>query len=147
MSTTTTMTRTIRVAIGTAAVLALMSQAAQARPSGLPAPTGRTHVAASSSILKNKLQLHATVITSSAVSPVNNVAAARANGRATVLVIPPARGQVTQLTPPTQTVTGKTSVDWFPAAIGAGFAFALILMVIGAAALIKHGRRSDPLSA
>ncbi len=32
MTTTTTITRTIRVAIGTAAVLALMSQAAQAKP-------------------------------------------------------------------------------------------------------------------
>ena len=104
MTTKTTMTRTIRLAIGTAAVLALMSQAAQARPSGLPAPTGSTHVTASSSILKNKLELPATVIKSSAVSPANNVAAAHANDRATLLVVPPARGQVTQLTPPTQTV-------------------------------------------
>ena len=145
MSTTTTMTRTIRVAIGTAAVLALMSQAAQARPSGLPAPTGRTHVAVSSSILKNKLRLPATAITS--VSPANTVAAAHANDRATVLVVPPARGQITQLTPPTQTVTGKTSVDWFAVAIGVGFALSIVLVVIGAAALIEHGRRRDPLSA
>ena len=85
MTTKTTMTRTIRLAIGTAAVLALMSQAAQARPSGLPAPTQRTHVTASSSILKNKLELPATVITSSAVSPANNVAAAHANDTPTVL--------------------------------------------------------------
>ena len=147
MTTKTTMTRTIRLAVGTAAVLALMSQAAQARPSGLPAPTQRTHVTASSSILKNKLQLPATVINSSAVSPANNVAAAHANDRATLLAVPPARGQVSQLTPPTQTVTGNTSVDWFAVAIGAGLAFAIILVVIGAAALIEQGRRRDPVSA
>ena len=147
MTTTTSMTRTIRVAIGTAAVLALMSQAAQARPSGLPTPTGSTHGTAGSSILKNKLQLPATVITSSAVSPANNVAAAHANDRATVLIVPPAHGQVTQLTPPTQTVTGNTSVDWSAAAIGAGFALSIVLIVIGAPALIEHGRRRDPLSA
>ena len=82
------------------------------------------------------------------VSPANNVAAAHANDTPTIPV-PPARGQVTQLTPPTQTVSGKTSVEWFAVAIGAGFvlALALALVVIGAAALTKHGRRRVPLSA
>jgi hypothetical protein len=147
MPTTTNMTRTIRLAIGTVAVLALMSQSAQARPSGLPAPMGSTHITASSSILRNKLHLPATVIKSSAVSPANNVAAAHANDGATMLVVPPARGQVTQLTPPTHAVTGNTSVDWSAAAIGTGLAFALVLIVIGAATLIEHERRRVPLSA
>jgi hypothetical protein len=146
MTTRTTMTRTIRLAIGTAAVLALMSQAAQARPSGGPGATQRTHIAASS-ILKNKLQLPATVIKTSVVSPANNVAAAHANDNPTVPV-PPARGQVAQQATPTQTGTAKTSAtgfDWFAAAVGAASVLALVL--IGAAALTKHGRRRVPLSA
>jgi hypothetical protein len=109
------MTRTIRVAIAAAAVLALMSQAAQAQTitwRGGMAHTSPTtaHVTPSISILKNKLMQHGT--------------------------------------PLTQTVTGKTSVDWSAAAIGAGLAFSFVLIVIGAAALIiQHGRRRYPLSA
>jgi hypothetical protein len=130
MTNMTTMTRTIRLAIGTAVVLALMSQAAQARPSGLPAPTEQTHITASSSILKDKLQLPPAVIKSSAASPASHVALAR--------------GEM----PLTQTVTAKTSAggfDWVAAGIGAGSVLAVVL--IGAAALTKYGRRRVPLSA
>jgi hypothetical protein len=134
MTTNTTMTRTIRVAIATAAVLALISQAAEARPSGLPAPTRSTHGTASPSILKNKLSLQGTSTTLLPASADAKVARALA------------RGQVAQPTPPAQTAT--TGVDWFAAAVGAGFAFSAVLIVIGAAGLvIKHGRRRDPLSA
>jgi hypothetical protein len=136
MTTKTTMTRTIRLAIGTAAVMALMSQAAQARP--ISQQGGSAQDSSSTLVQKG---------TYMPVSPANNVAAAHPNHNPTVLVVPPARGQVTQLTPPTQTVTGKTSVDWFAAAVGTGLAFALVLVVIGASALIEHGRRRDPLSA
>jgi hypothetical protein len=129
------MSRTIRLAIGTAAVLALMSQAAQARP--IPQQGGSAQESPSTLVQTG---------TYMPVSPANNVAAAHANDTPTIPV-PPARGQVTQLTPPTQTVSGKTSVDWFAVAIGAGFVLALALVVIGAAALTKHGRRRVPLSA
>ena len=136
MTTKTTMTRTIRVAIATAAVLALMSQAAEARPSGLPAPTQSTHGTASPSILKNKLSLQGT---SMALLP------ASADAKVARAV---ARRQVAQPTPPVQTATATTGVDWFAAAVGAGFAFSAVLIVIGAAGLVvKHGRRRDPLSA
>jgi hypothetical protein len=133
----TTVTRTIRVAIGTAAVLALMSQAAQARPSGLPAPAGNTQATASSSILKNKLVQKGTYMPLLPASPDAKVARALGAG-----------GQVGTPAPTTQTATGKTGIDWFAAAIGAGFALSLVLIVTGAGALIvKHGRRRDPLSA
>jgi hypothetical protein len=133
MTPTTAITRTIRVAIGTAAALALTSQAAQARPSGPPVTTGRTHVTASSSILKNKLKLPATVIMSSGVisaSPDAKVARALAHAGQ---VVPTPRAQ---------------SVDWSAAAIGTGLALALVVVSIGAAALIiNNGRRRVPLSA
>lgn len=146
MTTTTTMTRTIRLAIGTAAALALMSQAAQARPSGLPAPMEQTHITASSSILKNKLQLPPTVIKTSVASPASHVALARGADSPTGLQL--AHGPLVQPTAPTQTVTGKTSAgsfDWVAAAIGAGSVLAM--MLIGAAVLTARGRRRVPLSA
>lgn len=138
MTTKTTMTRTIRLAIGTAAVMALMSQAAQARPI--------SQQGGSASESPTRLAQKGTYMPVLPASPDAKVV--RALGHASLNVpVGPARGQVTQLTPPTQTVTGKTSVDWFAAAIGTGVAFALVLIVIGASALIEHARRRDPISA
>jgi ABC-type sugar transport system substrate-binding protein len=117
------MTRTIRVAIATAAVLALMSQAAQAQP--ITWRGGMAHTSPTITLVRKGTYMP--------VSPANNVAAAHSNHNPTVL---------------TETVTGKTSVDWSAAAIGAGLAFSFVLIVIGAAALIiQHGRRRYPLSA
>jgi hypothetical protein len=133
----TTTNRTIRLTIGTAAVLALMSQAAQAQP--ITWRGGMAHTAPTITLVRKGTYMP--------ILPASfDAKVARALG-GTALTIPPARGQVTQLTPPTQTVTGKTRVHWSAAAIGAGFAFALVLVVIGAATLIQHGRRRDPLSA
>jgi hypothetical protein len=128
------MTRTIRLAVGTAAVLALMSQAAEARP-----------------IPQSPAQLHASTLvqkgTYMPVSPANNVAAAHAvdtpRGAAQS-----ALGQLEQQTPPTQTVSVKANAggfDWFAAAIGA--CSMLAIMLIGAAALTAYARRRVPLSA
>jgi hypothetical protein len=129
------MTRTIRVAVGTAAVLALMSQAAEARPINPRSPA----------------QLHASTLvqkgTYMPVSPANNVVVAHAvdtpRGAAQS-----ALGQLEQQTPPTQTVSVKASAggfDWSAAAIGA--CSMLAIMLIGAAALTAYGRRRVPLSA
>ena len=130
------MTRTIRVAVGTAAVLALMSQAAQARPIARQGGSAN----GSSSILVQKG-------TYMPVSPANNVAAANAIATPTGAA-QAALGQLEQQTPPTQTLTvkaGPGGFDWFAAAIGAGSA--LVIMLLGAAALTAHGRRRVPLSA
>jgi hypothetical protein len=135
MTTKTTMTRTIRLAIGTAAVLALMSQAAQARP--LIQPGGSAPESGGTLVQKG---------TYMPVSPANNVAAAHAintpRGAADT-----ALNQLGQPTPP-QTVTVQASADgfnWVAAAIGAGSV--LIVVLIGAAALTVHGRRRVALSA
>ncbi len=140
MTTTTTMTRTIRLAIGTAAVLALMSQAAQARPSGVNQRTGLpVGVGQTSRLVQRGTYMP--------VSPANNVAAANAIDTPTGAA-QAALGQLEQQTPPTQTVTvtaGTGGFDWFAAAIGA--CSALAIMLIGAAALTAHGRRRVPLSA
>jgi len=139
MTTRTTMTRTIRLAIGTAAVLALMSQAAQARPI--------SQQGGSASESPTRLVQKGTYMPVLPASPDAKVV--RALGHASLNVpVGPARGQLTQLTPPTQTVTAKTSTtgfDWFAAAIGAASVLALVL--IGAAALTARGRRHVPLSA
>jgi hypothetical protein len=141
MTTKTTMTRTIRLAIGTTAALVLMTQAAQARPNGLNQRTGLPIVAAASI----------------PVSPANNVAAAHAGdnvgaahaaANAPIVTAPPVRAQFWAETPPTQTVPAATDTggfDWNAAAIGAGVVLAVAL--IGAAALTARGRRRVPLSA
>lgn len=138
MTTRTTMTRTIRLAIGTTAALVLMTQAAQARPNGLNQRTGLP-IVASASI---------------PASPANNVAAAHAGDNvgaahaADNVPIVPARAQFWAETPPTQTVPAATDTggfDWNAAAIGAGVVLAVALF--GTAALAARGRRRVPLSA
>jgi hypothetical protein len=124
MTTTTTLTRTIRLAIGTAAVLALMSQAAQAKPimtfqQGVP-----VHESAPTLVQKG---------TYMPVSPANNVAAARA-----ALQQPNSRTAATA-------GSSTSSINWAAASIGAGLVIALVL--IGAAALTTRGRRRVPRSA
>jgi hypothetical protein len=143
MTTKTTMTRTIRLAIGTAVALVLMTQAAQARPSGLNQRTGLPIVA--------NVHTPATI----PASPANNVAAAHAavaaeHAAANVPIVPvqPAREQFWAETPPTQTVPAATNsggFDWNAAGLGAGAVLAVAL--IGAAALAARGRRRIPLSA
>jgi hypothetical protein len=136
MTTKTTMTRTIRLAIGTAAVLALMAQAAQAKPIE---PIGSTHESPTTLVGKG---------TYMPVSPANNVAAAHAidtpRGAAQA-----ALGQSSgSLTSPTSvTVTASADgFDWAAAFIGASLMLAP-LVLIGAVALTARGRRRVPLSA
>jgi hypothetical protein len=124
MTTKTTMTRTIRLAIGTAAALVLMSQAAQARPTGLNQRTGRP--------------ITANVRTSAPIpaSPANNVAAAHA-----ALAAEHAADDV-PIVPAAKSASG---FDWNAAAVGAGAVLGVAL--IGAAALAARGRRRVPLLA
>ena len=128
----TSMTRTIRLAIGTAAMLALMSSAAQARPltfTNSSAPT--TPVVALSPDRADHI---------GALTPV------------TPTPLAPDRvdkiGTDQQPTPPVTRVIVRTTdggFDWLDAAIGAGSALALVL--IASAALVARGRRREPLSA
>jgi hypothetical protein len=136
MTTTRTMTRAFRLAIGTAAVLALMSQAALA---GRPSAQQRGSMNGASSMLVRKG-------TYMPVSPANNVAAAHTidtrRGAAQI-----ALGRLDRPTPVT-TVTVAASgdgFDWAAASTGAGLVIALVL--IGAAALSTRGRRGVPRSA
>ena len=134
MTTKMIMTRTIRLALGTAAVLALMAQAAQAKPIE---PIGSTTESPSTLVLKG---------TYMPVSPANNVAAAHAadtpRGAAQT-----ALGQLEQPAPPTSvTVTASADgFDWAAASIGASLMLAP-LVLIGAAATAR-GRRRVPSSA
>jgi hypothetical protein len=128
----TTMTRTIRLAIGTAAILVLMSQAAQARPLGY----------------SGTYRPSSTVVTLSpdradhigAVAPV------------TPTPLAPDRvdkiGTDQQPIPPVTRVVVRTTnggFDWIDAAIGAGSVLTLVL--IASAAMVARGRRREPLSA
>ena len=128
----TSMTRTIRLAIGTAAMLALMSSAAQARP--------------------------LTFTSSSAPStPVVQLSPDRADHIGAVASVTPTPlapdrvdkiGTDQQPTPPVTRVIVRTTdggFDWIDAAIGAGSALALVL--VASAALVARGRRREPLSA
>lgn len=133
----TTMTRTIRLAIGTAAMLALMSQAAQARPAGY---VGSYRPSAAS-------------------APVVSLPPDRADhiGAANITPTPLAPDRVdrigtdrvrTPFIPPTTPVVVRSTrggFDWVSAAIGAGSALALVL--IASAAMVARGRRRVALSA
>ena len=123
MTIRTTMRRTIRLAIGAAAVLALIPPAAQARPAlmggGAPVPQqGR----------------HAPILT----SPAGHVWLAHENGSVTVAKGLPATRQAL--------IHKADSGDfaWGAAAIGAGSALAA--GVLGAAAVATVRRRRVPLS-
>jgi hypothetical protein len=137
MTTTTTITRTIRLAIGTAAVLALMSQAAQAKPiveypQGLP-----VHESPSTLVRKG---------TYMPVSPANNVAAAHA----TDLNNPRVGSQFPfhQLQPNSRAAvnagSGTSSINWAGVSIGLGILVAFGLIC---AAAMTGGRRRIPRSA
>jgi hypothetical protein len=125
MTTKKTMTRTIRLAIGTTAALVVMTQAAQARPSGINQRTGLPIVAS----IHHPHRLG--TIVQIPVSPANNVAAAHAGD--------------TNPRPFVPTATSTGSFDWYAAAIGAGTVLAVAL--IGAAVLTARERRRVPLSA
>jgi hypothetical protein len=135
MTTTTTSTRTIRLAIGTAAVLALMSQAAQARP--IIAPHKGVSVHESSSTLVRK----GTYVP---VRPANNVAPVQVGDPRAASQFP--FHQLQQATPRAAVTAGSSagSFDWAAASIGATVLVALVL--VGAAAL-AGGRRHVPRSA
>ncbi len=125
-----TMSWTLRLAVGTAAMLALMSAVAQADPSAY--------------------------VGTYRPSPVVTLAPDRADhiGIATPVAptVVPDRvdkiGTDQQPTPPVTTFVVHSTdggFDWLDAVIGAGAAVAL--MLIGAAALSAHGRRRVALSA
>lgn len=134
----TTMTRTMRLAIGTAAMLALMSQAAQARPSGY---AGSYRPSAPSAPVVSLAPDRADHI---GVAP-NVTPTALAPDRVDKIGTGQAR---TPFVPPTTTTVVRSTggaFDWLAAAIGAGSALALAL--IGSAAVVARGRRRVPLSA
>ncbi len=131
-----TTTWTLRLAVGTAAMLALMSSAAQAKPTAY-AGTYRP----------SAVVLHAPAVT---------LAPDRADriGVATPIAPTVIPDRVDKIgtdqgpTPPVTAVVVRTTdggFDWIDAVIGAASATAL--MLIGAAALAAHGRRRVPLSA
>jgi hypothetical protein len=127
MTTRTTMTRTIRLAIGAAAVLALIPPAAQARPALIggagPVVQKAQHVA-------------------TPASPAGNVALAHQNG---TLTVPMGRGG--ELSATRQVSIGKVDSGgfaWGAAAIGAGSVLAI--GAIGAVGLATLRRRNVPLS-
>jgi hypothetical protein len=128
----TNLTRTLRLAIGTASMLALMSTAAQARP----------------------FTLTSSSTPSSAVVQLSPDRADHIGAVAPVAPTPLAPDRVDKIgtdqqpTPPVTTVVVRTTnagFDWIAAAIGAASALALVL--VAAAALVARGRRSEPLSA
>jgi hypothetical protein len=131
MTIKTTMTRTIRLAVGTAAVLALMSQAAQAKP--LEVFPTHTQAAPSSSTYQGTYRP-----TSQNVTPSPDRADRIGSSQAYL-------GQ------PVKVSVGHTSVptssggfDWVAATLGAGSTLAIVL--IAGAGLAARGRRGAPLS-
>jgi hypothetical protein len=121
------MTRTIRLAVGTAAVLAMMSQSAQAQhPTNVRGGTG---VTSPSTLVRKGTYMP--------VSPANNVAAARGGH--------PVELQTPALAVAAKTSTSPSGFDWAAAGIGAGSVLAVAL--IGAGAVAAFGRRRTPLSA
>jgi len=129
----TSMTRTIRLAIGTAAMLALMSSAAQARPLTFTSSTA----APSSAVVQLSPDRADHIGAAPAVTPTR-----LAPDRVDKI------GTDQQPTPPVTRVIVRTTnggFDWISAAIGAGSALALVL--IASAALVARGRRREPLSA
>jgi hypothetical protein len=134
MTTKKTTTRTIRLAIATAAVLALMSQAAQAKPI-VPFPT--TPQASPSSTSYQGTYRPATDVATLPPDRADLIGTSRA-----VL------GQSAQPIATGKTAGGQTtasSFDWFAATMGAGST--LVVVLIAGAGLAARGRRRVPLSA
>jgi hypothetical protein len=131
MTTRRTITRTIRLAVGTAAVLALMSSAAQAKP--LEPITTVQHVSPIHLVRKG------TYMPIPPANPSSRVAFTRAHGDA---INPAQLAQVSR----TQSVALRTSADGFDwiAAIGAG---SVLAVLIAGVSLTGRGRRRVPVSA
>lgn len=130
MTIKTTMTRTIRLALGTAAVLALMSQAAQAKPI-VVFPTQAAP--ASSTAYQGTYRPNYQNVTPSP-DRADRIGSSRA-----------------YLGQPVKVSVGHTSLptssggfDWLAATIGAGSTLAIVL--IAGAGLAARGRRGAPLS-
>jgi hypothetical protein len=131
----THLTRTFRLAIGTAAMLALMSSAAQARPLTF------TSSSAPSSAVVQLSPDRADHIGALAPGTPTPLAPDRVDKIGT-------DQQPTPPTPPVTRVVVRTTdggFDWLDAAIGAGSALALVL--VASAGLVARGRRREPLSA
>jgi hypothetical protein len=132
-----TITRTMRLAVATAAVLAVTASAAQARPNGLNPTTGlATGVGVQTSVSQ----------------PPDRVDRIGAATLVTPSQLPPDRvdqiGTSRQPTPSTPTVIVQTSgesFDWLTAAIAA--ASVILAVLLAAAALAARGRRRVTLSA
>ena len=135
MTTTTTISRTIRLAIGTAAVLALMAQAAQARPIIAPHKGVAVHQSSSTLVRKG---------TYMPVSPADNVAPVQVGNPRAASQFP--FHQLQQATPPSAVTAGSSAggFDWAAASIGAALLVALVLI---SAAALTDGRRHVPRSA
>lgn len=134
MTSRTTTTRTIRLAIATAAVLALMSQAAQAKPFE-PISTA-AQAAPSSAAYQGTYRPH-TIVAPVVPDRADLIGTSRA-----------ALGRSTQLTPVGNTAGAGTTAsgfDWFAATMGAGST--LVVVLIAGAGLAARGRRRVPLSA
>ena len=138
------MTRTIRLAVATAAVLALTASAAQARPNGVNQRTGLPNGVG----VQTSVSQPTTAAVSLAPDRVDRIGAVT---HVTSSQLPPDRvdqiGTTRQPTPPTPTVIAQTtssSFDWLAAAIGAASVIAVTLL--GAAALAARGRLRAALS-
>ncbi len=134
MTSKTNTLRTIKLAIATAAVLALMSQAAQAKPMG---PIGVQVQTTPSSGAYQGTYRPATDVATQPPDRTDLIGTSRA-----VL------GQPTQPTVAGKTVSAKTTAngfDWVAATVGAGST--LVVVLIAGAGLAARGRRRVPLSA
>jgi hypothetical protein len=134
MTSRTTTTRTIRLAIATAAALVLMSQAAQARPI---VPIGGGAQAAPSSTAYPGTYRPATIVAPLPPDRADLIGTSRAQ-----------LGQSTQLTSVGNTTAVRTTAsgfDWFAATMGAGAT--LVVVLIAGAGIAARGRRHVPLSA
>ena len=134
MTSRTNTLRTIKLAIATAAVLALMSQAAQAKPFEPIGPQAQT---APSSGAYQGTYRPATDVVTTPPDRTDRIGTSRA-----VL------GHHAQPTVATKTVSARTTAhgfDWVAATVGAGST--LVVVLIAGAGLAARGRRRVPLSA
>jgi hypothetical protein len=128
MTSRTNTLRTIKLAIATAAVLALMSQAAQARPIGIQLQTTPSTAAYQGTYRP------ATDVVTLPPDRTDRIGTSHA-----VLGHP---------TVATKTVSARTTAsgfDWVAATVGAGST--LVVVLIAGAGLAARGRRRVPLSA
>jgi hypothetical protein len=134
MTSKTTTTRTIRLAIATAAALMLMSQAAQAKPL---VPIGAQVQATQSSSAYQGTYRPATTVSPQPPDRTDLIGTSRAF-----------LGQPAQPTVAVTTAVARTTAngfDWTAATVGAGST--LVVVLIAGAGLAARGRRRVPLSA